>query len=356
MLGRKQLRSLFLDSLSRALTGLLAFRPAMPADNVAPPYVDLGKPGPQPNYQGTIFITARFRTGSTLLWNIFRHVDDCVSFYEPLNERRWFDEARRGVRVDQTHKGIAEYWYEYRELGDLGQWFREEWNDRLLLMDEGAWDPALRRYFDGLIHHAAPKRAVLQENRIDFRLPWFRRQFPGAFLVHLFRHPRDQWCSTLMKPGEVPRDVTMANFGPFDHYYLKLWAKDLQRHFPFLQAETVPYRAFYLIWRLSYVFGVSWCDYSLSFEDLIRSPQREIENLMSAVGLNADASALASLVSPAPIGQWQRHADDAWFSGHESACEDILEQYLRGQSVSTGSGWEKGVPDGRTGDAKNESG
>src|SRR5437763_16548303 len=44
-----------------------------------------------------IFITGRFRSGSTLLWNIFRHIPGCTAYYEPLNERMWFDRKARGA-------------------------------------------------------------------------------------------------------------------------------------------------------------------------------------------------------------------------------------------------------------------
>jgi hypothetical protein len=45
---------------------------------------------------------------------------------------------------------------------------------------------------------------VLQFNRIDFRLPWFRHHFPAATILHLARHPRDQWCSCLLDPARFP--------------------------------------------------------------------------------------------------------------------------------------------------------
>jgi hypothetical protein len=40
-----------------------------------------GKPAP-------VFVTGRFRSGSTLMWSLFRNVPGCTAFYEPLNERR----------------------------------------------------------------------------------------------------------------------------------------------------------------------------------------------------------------------------------------------------------------------------
>jgi hypothetical protein len=308
-----------------AVEGLLN-RPAVPAAPAPPPYPDLGRAaaGPSP-YAGTVFITARFRTGSTLLWNLFRHMDGCVSYYEPLNNRRWFDPSARGSHLDATHRGVDDYWREYDGLADLGRWYRESWTSRALYMDEHSWDPDLRRFFDRLVEHARPSRAVLQCNRIDFRLAWIRRQFPGAAIVHLFRHPRDQWCSSLVRPAAVPRDIPIGEFLPYDEYYLVSWARDLGRYFPLLdQPDRSAYEIFYFIWKLSYLFGAASADCSLAFEDLVTDPRREIGRLAASLGLSADLDRLAPLVTQAPVGRWREFADDDWFRTREAACEEAL--------------------------------
>ena len=129
---RRSFRSLLFRTLRRAfqaddgreiasdsLEGLLAWRPRVPGGRLTVPYQDLARPSQAgADYSGTVFITARFRTGSTLLWNIFRHIDGCVSYYEPLNERRWFDSRARGNRIDSTHRGVDDYWREYEGLED----------------------------------------------------------------------------------------------------------------------------------------------------------------------------------------------------------------------------------------------
>ena len=86
-------------------------------------------------------------------------------------------------------------------------------------MDEDFWDPDLKRYVEILIERA-PGRPVLQFNRIDFRLPWFRRHFPDAKIVHLYRHPRDQWCSALMDVKCFPRHGRVEDFAAHDKFYL----------------------------------------------------------------------------------------------------------------------------------------
>jgi hypothetical protein len=237
------------------------------------------EPGTQ---QAPVFITARFRTGSTALWNVFRHRPDCTSYYEPLNERRWFDSSSRGAHTDSTHRGIDEYWHEYDGMEDLARVYRDDFTQRGLYMDASAWNPGLREYISALIQRA-PKLPVLQFNEIDFRLPWMRATFPGVRIVHLYRHPRAQWCSTLINPDVYPWHATLEEFYAHDEYYLHRWVVDLRYTFPFLEADWVvhAYDQFYMLWKLSYVFGRAFSDYSVRYEDLVQSPLSQLRLLMN---------------------------------------------------------------------------
>src|SRR4051812_17456455 len=127
------------------------------------PYPDLGtdpRSGPAVEGGGAIFITGRFRSGSTLLWNLFRTMTGFTAYYEPHNERRWFDPATRGSRIDPTHKNVSDYWTEYEGLSELAAFYREEWTRRDFYMDEQAWDPELLAYTRLLLARARG-RAVL---------------------------------------------------------------------------------------------------------------------------------------------------------------------------------------------------
>jgi Sulfotransferase family len=321
------------EMAATTLSGLLSWRPdgqLNAAAAGASPYPDLGETAEGPAARtDVVFISARFRTGSTLLWNLFRNIDGVTAYYEPLNERRWFDPAVRGDRLDTTHRQVSNYWKEYEGLEELGEYYTEEWISRNLYMGPTFWAPEMKRYIEILIERAKG-RPVLQFNRVDFRLPWLRRNFPGAKIIHLFRHPRDQWCSSLMGDA-FPLDGSIANFVAHDRFYLLNWARDLKYHFPFLaeHASTHPYQLFYYLWKLSYLFGRTYAHHSLAFEHLLASPRLEMGNMFSALNLrNAEVARLLSLVEKPSQGQWHRYADDDWFRRQESACEENLRDFF----------------------------
>lgn len=320
----------------KMLRGLLDWRPGLsPVGGLPlPPYPELGQPrlaDRTSQRSDIVFITGRFRSGSTLLWNIFRNVEGCTAYYEPHNERRWFDPSTRGCHTDPTHRNVSDYWREYEGLEVLGEYYREEWTERHLYMDEDFWDPRLKRYTEILVERAAG-RPALQCNRIDFRLPWVRRNFPNAKIIHLYRHPRDQWCSTLLGDvGNVPRDGGIADFAPYDQFYLLRWATDLKYHFPFLDpgAADHPYQVFYYIWKLSYLFGRKYADYSLAFEHLVESPEGILKEVFREIGLEGQNLArLVPLIVKPQLGRWGEYAGNDWFRHHEEVCETVLYEFL----------------------------
>jgi hypothetical protein len=353
---KQKLRQMVLDALRRALhsaeghrmltdslSGLLAPPPEISPDNwmqATQEYPDLASVPQSPaSSSGSepIFITARFRSGSTLLWNLFRQLPECTAYYEPLNERRWFDPQARGTRVDPSHQQVEDYWREYEGLSHLSSCFRTEWNERRLYMDAHASDAQMREYLRALIHHAAG-RAVLQFNRVDFRLPWLKQHFPAAKIVHLSRHPRDSWFSSLMSKEHCPREITIAKFARFDELYLLHWKNDLQTYFPILSdpALKYPYQLYYCLWKLSYAFGVKYADYHLTYESLLAEPESQIAQLLSELDLSpASAGQLAQLVKPTGQRKWIEYADERWFLEQESLCERLLIDYYPVSSNQT---------------------
>lgn len=331
------------DAVAESLRGLIEPPPGGAAGlrPVDAPYADVGRLNGRIRTcerDDVVLITGRFRSGSTLLWNIFRQVDGFTSYYEPFNERRWFDPAARGERVDSTHRGVSDYWREYDGLDVLAELYREDWIRRGLYMGAHTWEPRMRDYLEAIIERS-PGRPVLQFNRIDFRLSWFRRNFPHATIIHTFRHPRDQWCSTLMDLDCFgPASGGLRDFAGADKFYLRSWVNDLKHHFPFLADESLhPYRHFYWLWKLSYLYGVNYADRSVCFEQLVTHPRREVQQLFDALNCRVDNwAALDGILKRPELGKWRRYAEDAWFREHEIECERVLADFLAiGESIAT---------------------
>ena len=295
------------------------------------PYGELGQSateGLSPK-RAAVFVTGRFRSGSTLIWNIFRHVPEATSYYEPFNERRWFDVAGRGSEVDQTHLGVSDYWAEYNDLPELGRYFEEDWKFRRLYMSATSYDGPMQRYIETMIDRA-PGRPVLQFNEVDFRLGWLRAWFPEVPIIHIFRHPRDQWCSTLQDAAPTAAQCRVREFEAYDGFYLMRWARDLRHTFPFLSldGDTFAYELYYQVWKLSYLFGQHYAELSLRFEDLIADPRANIGRILETAGMaEVDVEPLIPLVSPVRTGKWRECGDAQWFGDIEAKVDATIARY-----------------------------
>jgi hypothetical protein len=295
------------------------------------PYDDLGPPanGVSPLGEAAVFVTGRFRSGSTLIWNLFRHIPAVTSYYEPFNERRWFDPVNRGAEVDQTHLGVSDYWAEYDGLSELGRYFNESWKFRRLYMSGASYDAPMQRYIETMIERA-PGRPVLQFNEVDFRLGWLRAWFPDVPIIHIFRHPRDQWCSTLQDAARSAAQCRLHEFAAYDGFYLLHWARDLRHTFPFLtlDGDAFAYELYYQVWKLSYLFGQRYAELSLRFEDLIADPRSHIRKVLEVAGMSeVDVEPLVPLVNPVRTGKWRECADPEWFSQIEARVDATIARY-----------------------------
>lgn len=294
------------------------------------PYFEARRSPAAPRQRRPLFITGRFRSGSTLLWQLFRAIPGCTSYYEPFNQRRWFDPATRGTHVDPTHVNVTNYWAEFDGLAQLGALYDESWTRRQLYMDASAWNSPMQRYIQALVDHA-PGRAVLQFNDVDLRLQWLRARFPEAEILHIVRNPRDQFCSTLPRRELDVTSLRMRDFQPLDGFYLLPWGRDLRYFFPFLTMDddAHPYELYYQVWKLSYLFGKVHSDLSIPFETLVRDPAREVARVMACFGLTGyDLDKLVGLVAPVQEGKWRQRASADFFGAIEARVERQLANYL----------------------------
>ncbi|MBT9566881.1 MAG: sulfotransferase [Thiobacillus sp.] len=291
------------------------------------PQVRTGTPKNDP-----IFITARFRSGSTFLWQLFRNIDGVTCYYEPLNEAEWMTRDSDATQVDTTHIGVDGYRSEYKGLEDLAEFFDPEWAFQQLYMDETHHNPKLEYYISQLIKRTPGGRTVLQFNRVDFRLPWLRAHFPQARILHLYRHPREQWMSIIGKGAAIRPDhrIKPGQIDSLDGFYTLEWARDLRHVFPFLEpAGKHLYELHYLLWRLSYSLGRAYGDLSVCYEDLIGDFERVASEMFDAVGIrHPDIARLAELNHGSQKTRWPDYASDAWFNDMEAQCDHALETFF----------------------------
>ncbi|RMF13781.1 MAG: sulfotransferase [Alphaproteobacteria bacterium] len=280
-----------------------------------------------------LFVTARFRSGSTLLWRMLDELDGLAAYYEPLNPRRWHRLDSSGAVQDPTHAGIDDYRRNYDGLDDLDRFFRDDWSRHRLYMDERAADPDLEHFIAGIIARAPDgARPALQFNRIDFRLAWLRSRFPAARIMHLYRNPRDSFISAIAG-ARLGTDARFADFAPHDRFYLREWIADLAKIWPPLMVEPQahPYLPFYMLWRLSHAHGRYWADATIRYEDLCRDPAAALAPALAACGITPTAQALAAITSMSRglrPPRWPEFAPDDWFTAFESEGERRLAAFF----------------------------
>lgn len=245
-----------------------------------------------------VFVTARFRSGSTLLWLIGKKLPEAVAFYEPCHDNL-LEHVRGNTPPQAAHAGVDSYWDEYRPiLDELGRWHRNAFGvDRLLLESDDA-HPALESYIRFLLESCGDRQPFLQFNRVDFRLPWLRAKFPQAKIIHLYRDPITQWQSMVRDVPADKRDDPMLE----TDYELSTWAFSLSNDFPFLLGPHIrhPYQRHYLLWKLSLLMGRRHSDLSLAYEDFQNDSVGALQGLLQGIGryLSAVDVAMAALRNP----------------------------------------------------------
>lgn len=276
--------------------------------------------------QRPIFITARFRSGSTLLWNMFRQMPGCISFYEPCNDSL-ISHLEYSPPPDPNHRNISSsYWEEYRPiLAGLRARHMLEFGVSRLYLDAGDEFPELEHFIQYLVTAADGRVPVLQFNRVDFRLPWLRKRFPEAFLIHLRRNHRDNWFSIARAlPGNTWHDPLQDA-----RESLVLWSVALSHVFPFLFSPLVEtsYHRHYLLWRLSALAGERLADLTLDFDqDILADPLGSAKRLAELAGQpDADLDAIAQVVVVPERGRWRELADEAWYDAAEAKCDALLD-------------------------------
>lgn len=281
-----------------------------------------------------IFITARFRTGSTLLWNVFRHIKKTEAFYEPLHEDL-LQMVNMRLPPQPEHYHVQNYLDNYPPGGELAKYHDSEFGVCRLHLEADDHHPRLKDYLAYLIDKVNANRIpVLQCNRIDFRLPWIKANFPGALIIHLYRSARDQWVSSVARNPQFEESDVDA-----DPFLITTWARDLCDKFPFLSRPFIrhAYQRFYYLWKLSYLIGYRQADLSVSYEDLLSDTKAVLKLILSTAGVEPRnlIDVCSGLVVSQPATVRASIEDEKWFQDIEDECERTLTELSLNQQYGT---------------------
>ncbi len=299
------------------------FYPIFPYNNWK--VVDTGLIFHEAMMKPSIFFTSRFRSGSTMIWNLFRRLNNVHTYYEPLHELLPCF-MRYPAVVHREHFFVESYFDEYTVASEALAQHQNTFGADQLYLEHGDEHKPLKNYLDALMD-AIPEQALgfFKFNRVDFRLDWLKQQYPQIPLLHLARNPRDQWYSSIGAFRQV-----VDNEIDFDHYFSTTWARDLCRQFPFLASPYIEhaYQRFYYLWKLSLIAGQRQADLSVMYEDVLANPMQQVANILKFAGLFSEENLNKSVqyVLSNPERSWVRDHEDSWFADLEQKCEMVLDE------------------------------
>jgi hypothetical protein len=274
-----------------------------------------------------LFVIGRFRSGTTALWNILRHVSGVTAYYEPCHDSL-LEHLQAYTSPDPTHIRVNDYWREYEPILDnLPRYYRKEFGTDRLCLPEDSRHLDLKNYIAFLLastgDHAV---ACLKMNRMDLRLPWLRSTFPDVPVVYIYRDPRDQWVSLFRNQSAAEIDDPYLNSG----YDLMVWSANLFPYIPRFGSTDIwsSYERHYLIWRISFELAKLYADCMIDFDkELQDEPEIGLRKLLGTLGLDeASTPGLMDLVARTEKGRWTAYHDSEWFSAAEMRCDRYLEE------------------------------
>jgi hypothetical protein len=231
-----------------------------------------------------IFISGRFRSGSSFLWQLFDQLPGFCAWYEPLHPQLLT--AIEHTRPKSDHVGVQDYWSAYRQHPGFREHYRSTFATEQLYLEATDQAPELLAYIKHLIKSSAPEVPVLQFNRMDLRLPWLKARFPEAVLIHSDRNPLQLYHSQRRHIAEADRHDP----NHWDAYELMPWCWSLSEAFPFLLSADQPHAFFrcYLLHRMSALLAGQYADLTINLDQHVFESRDFIRRLAQVVSLTAE--------------------------------------------------------------------
>ncbi len=243
-----------------------------------------------------IFITGRFRSGTSFMWQLFNQLDSYCAWYEPLHPQLL--SAIKHVDPKQDHVGIDDYWQTYHLKPEFKATYSMQFATQKLYLEPADEYPELEAYIRQLIDLSKPDIPVLQFNRVDLRLSWLKAKFPEAKIIHIERNPLQLYHSQRKHIDEVHRDA--AHY--WDAYELMPWCYALQQQFPFLLSPDSKHAfyQFYTIYLLSKRMAVEYADVSINLDTQVFQSDEFINQLAGIIDLSAAQKAQIKSMTQVP--------------------------------------------------------
>lgn len=230
-----------------------------------------------------IFITGRFRSGTSFLWQLFNELEGFCAWYEPLHPQLL--QAIKHTVPKEEHVGVTDYWETYRNHPRFDKYYTKQFATEYMYLEAQQRDPQLKIYIKHLIELSGDDVPVLQFNRVDFRLHWLRFHFPDAIIVHIERNPIQLYESQRKHIDQEFRH--QADY--WDAYELAQWSYALHDVFPFLQSEDASQHAFYRfysLYQLSKTMAKVHADVSINLDVDVFQSEVFIQKLNQVIPLN----------------------------------------------------------------------
>ncbi len=243
-----------------------------------------------------IFISGRFRSGTSFLWQLFDRLPGFCAWYEPLHPQLL--SSIQHTRPKTDHVGIQDYWTAYRQHPGFESHYEMAFATSQLYLEAGDDYPELKAYIDHLIQLSAPEVPVLQFNRVDFRLPWLKRHYPQAKIIQIKRNPLQLYHSQRKHIDAAVRH--QADY--WDAYELVPWCHALAGQFPFLlnSQNSHAFERFYSLYQLSNMLGSQCADVVINLDEHVFQSDAFIEKIAAVVGLGQQQQVLLKELSQVP--------------------------------------------------------
>jgi hypothetical protein len=268
-----------------------------------------------------IFISGRFRSGTSMLWNIFDRLPQYRAWYEPLHPNLL--SHINYVKPKEDHLAIDDYWRSYAQLHDLADYHRSDFGQHRLFLEKHETWPELEDYINCLIRHADNKTTVLQFNRADLRLSWLKNSFPNATIIHIERQPFPLWVSSRK---HLQSEDDKNNESHADAYDLMQWSADLSSLFPMLVKSNnrSSYYRHYFIWKLAQCCAHAHADMHLSLEHDFHQNNHGITRLAKLLQWDDETRKLAHDAIQLPQSTQQELHKDSRFTDIENDIDQLF--------------------------------